>query len=758
MRPHNAQRDYILGLIFLMGLLMAWPWIAWEGLPNSLGSELELARLMEVNYSLQNGVFYPRWAAHFHFGYGSPVFNYLAPLPHYLGGIHLMLSQGDAGTSLRWVMAGGIILAGLGMFVFVRSQWGSYAGLCASVLYLLAPPVIYRPAYVDVQLSLILAAALFPWVLWATDSVGRRGDGPWVFLWGILGAALLLSHNLMGPLLWSYALVYALVRAKAREAGQMRPLMAGLLLSLGLSAFYTLPLVLESRQVQWRALESHHLPLSLRQTWLMIPGHKADFFGPSYQGELGWLWWVCGLFGAVFHGWERARGIKNKPSALPFILGALLFAALATQTPSTWLDESAQFPHLSRYDLLLPLAASLAILGGLCAAAIETHVRRVPLGQLMTASLLAIIILQAHMSLQAAPFSRNRELNSLPAYLQRELQGVFVGGFSKGVLLPRGLQTLPPPSNSLVTSYLQEQVIKIERASSLPGANLGIISHGPTHDIFRVDYAVPVNVEVLTLAYQGWRARFGDDPLRVRSDPQSGLIMLSLPQGRGTVELGLGQSRAAWLGLALSGLSLFSFPLVLRLFPSGPSTFHPSEDSSKRALLLAALALGLFFLARQVPATSPAPLIRAYPAIWEGGVDLVGYQLSPGPARSGQTWRAQFYWQASRPNLPNYAFRLELLNLGTGEVVWNQTRRQAGGWVSSDWPQAQTIREDWAWRWPAELGAGSYQLRLVVLRCQFNPRPYLCQADENLRVFDPRGDPLGDGLFIGEPIHLEGPP
>jgi hypothetical protein len=104
MRPHPRKPDYALLAMFLLCCVVALPWLTQDGLPNTPSTQIELARIAETADSFETGVIYPRWASHFHFGYGSPVFNYLAPAPHYLGGLHLLLTQTTPTISLKTLM------------------------------------------------------------------------------------------------------------------------------------------------------------------------------------------------------------------------------------------------------------------------------------------------------------------------------------------------------------------------------------------------------------------------------------------------------------------------------------------------------------------------------------------------------------------------------------------------------------------------------------------------------------------------------
>ena len=53
-------------------------------LAASFDGLLHLYRLVELDHLIAEGVWFPRWAPDFVYGFGYPIFNYYAPLSYYL--------------------------------------------------------------------------------------------------------------------------------------------------------------------------------------------------------------------------------------------------------------------------------------------------------------------------------------------------------------------------------------------------------------------------------------------------------------------------------------------------------------------------------------------------------------------------------------------------------------------------------------------------------------------------------------------------
>ena len=230
--------------------------------------------LYEFDRSIQEGILYPRWSPDITFGYGYPLFNIYGPLAFYLGeGFHLL------GLDLLWaikmVFATSFVLSGVTMYLFVRRLMGRWAGLIAGLVYVYVPYHI-GDIYVRGAFAESVALAFFPLILWSFYEVVEH-PRPVAFVAAALSySGLVFSHNglllLFSPFLGVYLVFLVVSRAwqDAREVRSSRrgwwmlvarsvakrswaPL-ASLLLGLGLSALFWLPMALEFKYVrldQW---------------------------------------------------------------------------------------------------------------------------------------------------------------------------------------------------------------------------------------------------------------------------------------------------------------------------------------------------------------------------------------------------------------------------------------------------------------------------------------------------------------------------
>jgi hypothetical protein len=733
-------------------------------LPQSLAAEGELARLAEVTDSLQSGILYPRWASYFHFGYGSPLFNYLAPAPHYLGGLHLLMTQSTPAVSLRFMMVACIIIAGVGMFTLGRKLGGDWGGFIAMMLYLLSPTIIYRLAYIEVNLGLLMAAALFPWALWSAMMTLQQGTGRDSALCAFLGAALLLTSNWMGLGLFLGMIAWGLWVWQWQLGAAWRSFALALGVSLGLSAFYWLPVLLEWEAVRWSPHEALLQPLQLGQV-LDFPS-PPDFsqLNPTPNTELGPAIWGLSLAGLVICALESRQSTRLPLILLnlPLGLAALVLVVLATQLQDDWLDDAAKFPSLLRADLLIPAAAGAALMGGQVARALTEYVAHRGLRSGGLALLGLLILASAYQTLNPPPFRPYRSTATLTSYMQSELRGAFAASLTTGLLLPADVQTLPSPSFALVESFMDGEVIKLERASRLPNTNLGILSHSAAHDSFRISNEAPTSLEILTFNFWGWNATFRERPAAINSALGSGLIMVTVPAGDGTLEVRFQNTRARSLALLISLVSFVGLLALLRLLPrqavSNESVWEAWATPFSPLLSLSLIGLwGITLLIARGNVASQSALtqVTPHPHVFEGGVDLLGFQLRDARAYPGQLVALTLYWEAARPNLSTYWVQVHLVNSRTQGRVLTISRRAPGGWLTSYWNQEQYVRDDYYVPLPSILEAGRYDIQVEVLQCENSQEPYSCPNPLPVNAYDPRGTLVGKLVTLPQSMSIE---
>lgn len=239
--------------VLLVSVLAAYPIVV--GVPDFVDSANHFYRLVALDWHVQHFDFYPRWFDEMHYGFGAPVFNFYAPLSYYFALLFRIF-----GLSLPLCYALGYGLAvgvgTVGVYVWAReigySELASFAGSAA----MCSAPYLYmntthRGAYPETW-----GLALAPWVFWAALIMVRTKNRAAPFIFTVIFAALILTHNLVAfiiaPLLSFY--IWALLffdptATLFQKISSFIHHFSFVILSIALAAFYIIPVALESKYV-----------------------------------------------------------------------------------------------------------------------------------------------------------------------------------------------------------------------------------------------------------------------------------------------------------------------------------------------------------------------------------------------------------------------------------------------------------------------------------------------------------------------------
>ena len=324
-------------MVLLICFVALLPFLLYPDLPQETDAELHIYRLAELSRLVRGGEFYPRWSPHFYYGYGYPIFNYYAPLGYYTGLLVEIWPVFNAVLAIKFVFMLGLVLAGLGMYGFVRdfvrqsvpgsAQWCRPAGYVAAAVYVYAPYIQYVDPHARGDLAESFSFGLFPLALWALHRFARTGRaGPWLAACFAI-AAVILSHNLMamvffglltGWVLWQYVIGRG-QSAIAADTPSRYLLPVTLLAGVGLAAFFWLPVALEQEAVNLSSLIGDGSHFDFRNHFLTL-GTLLGFsprldWGATEQVitfNLGVMQWVIGLLGAVLVMSGRAGNRRQK--------------------------------------------------------------------------------------------------------------------------------------------------------------------------------------------------------------------------------------------------------------------------------------------------------------------------------------------------------------------------------------------------------------------------------------------------------------
>lgn len=495
-----------------------------------------VTRTVEYAEALARGDFYPRWCVDFYDGYGSPFFNFYAPLVYALGGV-LTHVVGSPVVALKLVILMGSAAAGLATFGLVRLETRRPdAGFVGACLYLAAP---YRLAEVTWRgdLAEFTALGLLPLTLYGYRRVVHEPNPrllPWIVSFAALShAALNLSHTLTG--LWGtgivavtlLASVFQLLRRHARE----RALLLGVAFAgaLLLSAPYTLPAMFERSYVRTETmtLDWAYPPnnwLLPRQLW--EPG--AFSVGPALAAAT-----TIVAIGSLL----RRRIVV---AALPWLAGALLLACLSLPVAvPLWKSSLIPFGKYIQFPwrLLGPSALCAATAFGVAWANLF------PPRFVSELIALPAVAFALHW---AEPQTELQGVDPESVMLSgRRIREASVSGTGLDEYLPRVVARVPTSAPKGIARSNESVRVDIER------------SRGTTHAL-RLSARRAAELELNLHAFPGWRAKTEGPtkPVELATSP-SGLVLLKIPEaGDYLVSVSFGSTPARALGFLLFLLGL----------------------------------------------------------------------------------------------------------------------------------------------------------------------------------------------------------
>lgn len=759
-------------LRFILALLLSsfalLPLLRNAGLPHGYDVLYHVYRAAEMGRSWDAGIYMPRWAESFYFGYGYPVFHYYASACYYLTSLLSTLFGLNAVDALRAVIGLSFIGGGAGMYAFSQRRWGAIGGSLAAVVYVYSPYFLYTEPYTRGDYPELIALALAPWLFWAFDRLADSNQRPANLIIAVgLSTFLIITHNLMALVLTGLLagwLVWLRLVGVTNWPVALRQF-AALGLGVGLAAYFWLPVLIERDAVQLNNLisvaELDYRNFFTPARTLFGGAARADsgaLNGLQSQYSLGVATWVLGLGGGLIL--IRRRGQTARSLAYFGGMAALMIVLTLPLSESIWQVVTPlaylQFP----WRFIGPSAFCLAIL----AAAHADWLQALPprIGPIILGGLCLFPLVMAIPRLYVPQWDLDTVDTSVAAYQQAEVSGRQRGTTFSGEFLPIGVLALPSPTERLLADFADGRPIDHSHQEALPaGVQVEITDSNPHHHAWAVQADAPFTMEVLIFNFAGWQARVNGEPVPITTSTPHGFITFPVPAGQSTVTLSLENTPPRKLGYGVSLLAVVgTFGLAWMLHrqtipQTRPDNCHDSFAwvGVIGAALIYALILALFFRAGVAWIASPAgeALAASHPVDYEFGQTfrLLGYDLSSREGKAGGRLDLTLYWYAKEPPQAGYA---SFVHITTGGPPDAQSDRQnPGGVPTLEWTTDGYMLDKHSISLPDGMPAGTYEIRVGLWTCDGLPEGQDCGNGLRLEVIEAQtGNSLGDTALLGK--------
>lgn len=476
--------------------------------------DFHLFRLLQVEKCFDSLEIPCRWAVDAGLGYGEPVFNFYGQGVYWIGLIFRTVGFSLVDTT-KILFGLSLIGSAFAMFWLARHLWkNDFAALLSAVLYVYAP---YRAVNVWVRGALpeAFGFVIFPVIIYAIEK--RK-----FILLSAAAAFLLIVHNLSFVMFMPLLVLWIIYRRYWRGFAALA--VAGLL-----SAFYILPVILESKFVGLGSTVSG--PYDFRAHFVTIRQIFFDRswgYGGSTWGEgdglnlsVGIVQWAGALITLAYLFLRKTR--EDLKPAILLVMSGFIFLFLAhNKSTFLWINlpamEFIQFPW--RFFGVAIFAFSLATGAVLKKAALRFS----------SAVVLLVFILLVSLNLKF--FREDIWYNEGDRYFTTGAEWTRQRSASMGDYWP----VYGPIPESPPEGFFGNWQPEIKKSNY----QKYIIEHPRSSEI-----SLPVTY------FPGWSAKVDGQDVSI-TPSETGTIEIEVPAGRRTAEIKFGNTLSRTLGNIIS--------------------------------------------------------------------------------------------------------------------------------------------------------------------------------------------------------------
>lgn len=279
---------YGLAILLVIALPALWS-LLYPGFYGA-SDEVHIAWLFEMHRALLTGQIPPRFVPDLSFGFGYPLFNFVFPLPFYIGELFHLLGFSLV-DSIKSVFLISLPLSAIAMYFLLRKFVAPILSLAGSVIYIYTP---YRSTdiYIRGAIGEIFSFVFFPLATLSILNLISSEDKKsfnlrWIGLGGLSVGGLILTHDIAAfmflPFLAILAVGEILFVSKCKRVDILQ-MIASLCFGLLISLYFWLPALFDSKLFKYDTVFNFedHFP-TLKQLLTPYFGYGASVPGP-YDG------------------------------------------------------------------------------------------------------------------------------------------------------------------------------------------------------------------------------------------------------------------------------------------------------------------------------------------------------------------------------------------------------------------------------------------------------------------------------------------
>ncbi|HOZ80649.1 MAG TPA: 6-pyruvoyl-tetrahydropterin synthase-related protein [Candidatus Woesebacteria bacterium] len=516
-------------LILLLAII---PTISFLLKPNeywNMHDDMQVIRQLSMEKCLKDGQIPCRWSPDLGYGYGYPLFNFYPPMPYFVGQVFRTFGFNYL-TTVKLTALTQIVLSTLAMYLLASSIFGSFGGLVSAIFYAYAPYHALN-IYVRGAMNEAWAAVFFPLIFHFSRKLIIDKKISSLILFSLSFSGLLLSHNPMALtftlflFIWVLFFLYQNYRSIKDTLQTILKLFISAIFSLSLTAFYTIPVLLETKYVQIETMFQNYYHWSVHFTslkQLFISNYWGD--GASVWGQddrmsfmVGYLHWLLPLFLILYFIFSFVKTKKISTISFVSLLTALMgfFAAFMTHERSAfiWLlispIQKIQFPWRFLNHSVFLLSISVGIIPSLFSSFKKYS--------LYLSSLILLIVVFLNISyftpITHGPISEQQKLSG-KAWVNQVTSGIYD-------YLPKTARIAAQgPAKDFVDSLSPEVKYQVTNAKK-----------GTNWQMFDLFLEKSTNVTLPILSYPIFKVYDNNQLIDYSVEPELGRLVVSLSSG-----------------------------------------------------------------------------------------------------------------------------------------------------------------------------------------------------------------------------------
>ena len=499
----------------------------------------QVARLFLFDQALKTGQFPPRWVDELGFGFGYPLFVFYPPLVYMIGELFHLIGFSFI-DSIKLVFFTSIFASGLAIYILAKEFWDRQTAAVSALFYILVP---YRAldVYVRGALAESFSFVWLPLILWSFYKLYKTNKPIYVYLSTIFLALLMITHNLIFlpfMLILPFYLFFLILVSDNKKKFIVNCFWS-IVASLGLSAFFWLPAILEKKftivdQLLLVNLANYNIHFVYPQqlwNWTWGFGGSAAGLADGISFKIGKLHVLLSIAAFILSSiclfkskvMSRLSVVSCQLSVVFFIL--FVFSAFMTT-----------FYSKPIWDLIPPLAylqfpwrflIFTALFSSLLAGAF-VYFLRLPILKLIAASLLIILVFIPNFKLfkpQTYQLDLTDEIATSKQVINWEVSS------SSFEYLPKDVPLYVGELGTNLVKIKRDEIPK-QKVEILSGvSNIENLKVKPSKITFDITAKKEAEVRINNFNFPGWQAQVNQTRTFIDDNNKFKLITLNVPAG-----------------------------------------------------------------------------------------------------------------------------------------------------------------------------------------------------------------------------------